>query len=357
MRVTEARELRVTGMNRETAMKNGWIVRGLAIAIVAAAPAIARADDTVTLKFGFPAPTTSYVNTDGMAPWISEVEKASGGTLKIKLFAGETLARVRNIYDRTLNGVSQISFGIFGPYAGQFPRTQVADLPFLSPNTTVSSVALWRVYASGLLAPEYRNVRVLALFNFPSAVLNTKKAVATLDDIKGMKLAVSSRTAADVMQALGASPVTLTPPETYEGISRGVADGADIAWTAVKTFRLAEVTKFHLDAPLGEAPAFVFMNKATYAGLPVKAKAAIDQFSGEAFSRKLGAANEAAGTGEAKTVAAQAGQNVAKLSDAQYAIWKSRIQSVIDAWVKPAPDGAKVLAAYRAEIQKIAATN
>ncbi|HEY3917481.1 MAG TPA: TRAP transporter substrate-binding protein [Stellaceae bacterium] len=342
-------------------MKNGAIRRALFITLaavaVAAAPAVASAEDAVTLKFGFPAPITSYVNTDGMAPWIDAVEKASGGTLKIKLFAGETLASVRNVYERTLSGVSQISFGIFGPYAGQFPRTQVADLPFLSPNATVSSVALWRVYASGLLAPEYRNVKVLALFNFPSAVLNTHKPIATLDDLKGMKIAVSSRTAADVMQALGASPVTLTPPETYEGISRGVADGADIAWTAVRTFRLAEVTKYHLDAPLGEAPAFVFMNKATYASLPAKAKAAIDKYSGESFSQKLGMANEVAGAGEAKTVAAQPGQSVTKLSPAQYAVWEARIQPVIDAWVKPTPDGAKVLAAYRAEIQKIAATN
>ena len=338
-------------------MKNGFALSVFAAALMVAAPRVSRAGEPVTLKFGFPAPASSYVNTEGMTPWIHEVEKAAGGTLKIKLFAGTTLGTVRNMYDRTLADVAQISFGIFGPYAGQFPRTQVADLPFLSSGSRVSSVALWRIYAHGVLAPEYNKIRVLALFNFPSAVLNTNKPVKTLADIKGMKLVVSSRTAGQVVAALGGSPVTLTPPETYQGLSRGLAEGSVISWTAVKTFRLDEVTKYHVEAPLGEAPAFVFMNKTAYASLPAKAKAAIDKYSGEAFSDKLGANNEAAAEGEAQKVAKEPGHTVSKLSPAQYKVWEAQIQGVINAWVKHAPNGAKVLAAYRQAIKQAGTMN
>lgn len=338
-------------------MNNGSVIRALAIALVASAPAIARADAPVTLKFGFYPPITSYVNTEGMTPWIHDVEKASDGTLKIELFAGPTLGTERNMYERTLAGVAQIAYSTFGPLASLFPQTQVATLPFVSANSRVSSMALWRLYAKGVFGTEFDKIKVLALFNYPSAVLNTSKPVKTLEDIKGMKLAVSSRTAAEVVAALGASPVTLTPPETYQGLSRGVAEGSVISWTAVKTFKLDDVTKYHVEAPLGEAPAFVFMNKAAYAGLPAKAKAAIDKYSSEAFSEKLGANNQAAAEGEAKRVAGELGHSVAKLSAAQYALWDARIRSVIDAWVKQAPDGAKVLAAYRDEMKKIGATN
>lgn len=335
-------------------MKTGSAIPALAIALTFMGPAVASAATPVNLKFGFAAPYNSYVNIQGMTPWIKRVEKASDGTLKIKLFA-DTLGTVRNIYDRTLANVAQISFGIFGPYAAQFPRTQVADLPFLSDNAEISSVALWRLYAKGVLAPEYRNIKALALFNFPAAVLNTNKPVKTLRDIQGMKLVVSSRLSAEVAVALGASPVTLTPPETYQGLSRGVAQGSIISWTAVKTFKLAEVTKDHLETPLGEAPAFVFMNKSAYASLPPKAKHAIDEYSGESFSKILGANNRAASMNESNKVAATPGQSVTKLSPAQYKLWKSRIQPVIDAWVKHAPDGAKVLAAYRTEIATLSA--
>src|SRR5690242_14244976 len=135
----------------------------LALSLLFVAPAFALAE-TVTLKFGFPAPPTSYVNTEGMTPWINDVEKASGGTLNIKLFAGPALGNFSNIYDRTVSDVAQISFGTFGAYASIFPRTQVSDLPFINDDTRQSSVALWRLYAKGLLNPEYDKVKVLALF-------------------------------------------------------------------------------------------------------------------------------------------------------------------------------------------------
>ena len=335
-------------------MKMRFLVCVPAAFLISTLPIWARASEPVTVKFGFPAPVDSYVNTEVMTPWIHEVEKASDGTLTIKLFAGPTLGTFRNIYARTLADVSQISFGIFGPYAGQFPRTQVANLPFLSTDTKVSSIALWRLYAKGLIKPEFGSVKVLALFNFPDALLNTNKLVKTLSDLKGLKLAVTARELGNVVAKLGASPVTLTPNEIYQSVNRGVVNGSVISWTAVRTFNLDEVTKHHLDAPLGQFPAFVLMNKAVFARLPATAKAAIDKYSGEAFSAKLGAANEGAALGERKKVATEAGQSVSALSPAAYKLWKARVRPVIDAWVKHTPNGAKVLAAYRKEIKEIA---
>jgi TRAP-type C4-dicarboxylate transport system substrate-binding protein len=324
---------------------------------LAVMPALSRAADTVTLKFGFPAPATSYVNTKGMTPWINDVEKEAGGALKIKLFAGPALGTFRDIYDRTVNRVVEISFGVFGPLVSDFPRTQVADLPFLSDNTEKSSIALWRLYAKGALAPEYNRVKVLALFNFPSSLLNTNKPIKTVEDLKGQKYAVSTRMAGQVAEALGVAPVTLTPSEIYEALNRGVVDGAFIAWTAVRTFKLDDVTKYHVEVPLGEAPAFVFMNKDAYAKLPEKARQAIDKYSGESFARRLGAANQSADRSESEAVAAKRGQTVTKLTPEQYALWQKRIEPVIDAWAKQTPEGAKVLAAYREELKKVRATD
>jgi hypothetical protein len=41
--------------------------------------------------------------------------------------------------------------------------------------------------------------------------------------------------------------------------------------------------------------------------------------------------------------------------DTELAQWKARVQPIVDEWVKATPNGAKVLAAYRAEIAKIEA--
>jgi TRAP-type C4-dicarboxylate transport system substrate-binding protein len=108
---------------------------------------------------------------------------------------------------------------------------------------------------------------------------------------------------------------------------------------------------------LGQLPAFVFMNKAAYAALPAKAKAALEKYSGEAFSRTLGEASQAADSDESKKVAAEPGQTVAQLSPAQRKIWDARLEPLIAAWVKRTPQGPTVLAAYRAEIAKASAVH
>ena len=48
-------------------------------------------------------------------------------------------------------------------------------------------------------------------------------------------------------------------------------------------------------------------------------------------------------------------QTITTLSPEEEARWKERAKPVVDAWVASTPDGAKVLAAYRAEIAKIRA--
>jgi copper(I)-binding protein len=50
-----------------------------------------------------------------------------------------------------------------------------------------------------------------------------------------------------------------------------------------------------------------------------------------------------------------ANQTITTLSPEEEAHWKARAKPVVDAWAAATPDGAKVLAAYRAEIAKIRA--
>lgn len=337
-------------------MKAGWARAILAALTVAAVPLAASGAEPVTLKFGFPVPAGSYDNTHGISPWIEEVEKASSGTLKIQLFTGPVLGTFRNIYDRTLTGVSQISFSTFGDLTGEFPRTQVASLPFITRNTADLSVALWTLYAAGLL-PEFGKVKLLALFSFPNAVLHTNKPIATIADLKGMRIAVSSRIASAVMTAFGAAPVSLTPNELYEGIAHGLAAGGVTSLGAAKVFKLNEVTTYHLEAPLGAAPGFVFMNKDAYASLPQPAKDAIDKFSGASFSKTMGEANVLEQRDARNELKATPGQHVSEPSAAEYARWQARVQPIVDDWARRTPDGSKVLAALRAELEKLASAH
>ena len=231
-----------------------------------------------------------------MAAWAKDVNAASDGTLNVKIFAGPVLGTFSNIYDRTLKGVTDISFGITGPVGGQFRRTILTGLPFESKNSKESSLALWRVMANGTVAMEYKDVKPLGLFHFPHAGFNTKTPVQSVGDLKNMKLAVSSKLQADLVVALGGSPVSMAPPAVYQSLNRGVISGVMFPWTGTGTFKSYEVAKNHFEAPLGSPSAFVLMNKKSYDGLPAKARQAIDKYSGEVFTRKLGAVADGYGS-------------------------------------------------------------
>ena len=226
-------------------------------------------------------------------------------------------------------------------------------LPFeTGDKTTETAVGLWRLYAKGITAPEFGQVKVLTLFNFPSSALHTKKPIAKMEDLKGLKLSVTNRTAGQTAELLGSAPVSLTPADVYQAQQRGVIDGMFQAWTAVQTFKLYEVTSHHLNLPVGQQPAFIFMNKASFAKLAAAEQQAIDKLSGEPMARRFGAAVDANDLSGQNSVKAMAGHTVTSLTSAEAARWKQHLSPVVEDWAKQTPDGAKVLAAFRAELVK-----
>jgi len=96
-----------------------------------------------------------------------------------------------------------------------------------------------------------------------------------------------------------------------------MVEGLTTSWPAVFPFKLQEVTTFHLDAPLGPAPAFVVMNKDSFARLPDAGKQAIEKLSGEHFVRRMASASDRMDREGRDNVVKMPGQTVAKLDPAE----------------------------------------
>jgi len=312
------------------------------------APHAKAADEPASVKFAFPAPPGSWANRLGIGPWIEEVQKEAGGTLEIKFFPGPALGTFNNIYDRVVAGVADMAFSTFGQLTGQFEKTSVTQLPATSKEYIPTSVALWRIYEKGVIADEFTKVRPLALFTFPGDGLHSAKPILTAADMKGLKIAVSSRIQSEAYQAAGAAPVTMTPSEIYTAVQRGLVDAASIGWPAVYTFKLNEVTKNHLAVATGISPGAVFGNREAIAKLPEKARAAVDRLSGEPFSLRMGTASYNADK-ETRDKLASEGHSLNDMAPAEAERWSKMLAFITDAWVKATPDGAHVLKAYQDE--------
>jgi TRAP-type C4-dicarboxylate transport system substrate-binding protein len=312
----------------------------------------AAAAEPVTLKFAWPAPPNTDSHTIAMA-WKDRVLQAAEGTIAIQVFPGESIARTVNVLDRISNNVVDLGFGILGPYSRQFPQSFVTQLPFACNNSTECSTAFWRSYANGLLAGEFKAFHPLALFCFTGTSLHSTKPVRRAEDMAGLKIAASGKIIADDVKLMGGSPVTITPADFYESLNRGTLQGVLISWPGAEAYKLQEVSTYHMDVPFGLFPAFVVMNHASYAKLPEAAKRAFDRHSGEVFSRAYGAGLDKSNNEAVARFKAIRGHEFVTLPAAELSRWEKVLAPVVDEWVKETPDGAKVLAGFRAEIAKI----
>ena len=87
--------------------------------------------------------------------WIKTIEAASGGNLTVEVDKAP-LAKPEGQYDLIKNGIRDLVWHVPGYTPGRFDMLQVAELPFLCPNSTVCSPVLWKWYAKyGLAAKEF----------------------------------------------------------------------------------------------------------------------------------------------------------------------------------------------------------
>jgi TRAP-type C4-dicarboxylate transport system substrate-binding protein len=327
-----------------------------ALAAAVALPPTVVSAQTLQYKMASPTAPTGLLNAQTISPWAAEVSKASGGTLEIKVFAGPTIANFGNVYDRTITGVAEIGYAIYGPISSDFPKTLVSTLPFETKTGGEAALAVWRLYEKGLIADEYAKVKLLAINIFPNVSLHSRsKRIEKIADLNGMKVSTEGRVHTRSLASLGAATVTMPVTELYQSLQRGVIEASLIAWPAILTYKLDETTKYHLDVELGNDNGFTFMNKDAYAKLPAPAKQAIDKASGEPLVKRFVKTVDNMVDGAREQVKKRADHVVYRLAPAEEARWRQRVEPSISAWLNTTPNGAAVLAAYREEVKKIRA--
>ena len=337
-------------------MKRLAILTSALVATLASTPVGNAAEPTV-LRWAYTAPLTSPTYTRFWGPWLKKVNEDAKGVFHVDVFAGSRLASLTNVYDRLVQNVYELGYGIHGAIAGKFPKTEVCILPFLASDPEIASGALWNLYQSGVISNEYTDTKPIALFVYSQNNFHLKKPVRKLEDMSGLKVGVSARISGELVQALGAQPVSVPVTEYYQAANRGLIDGILVGWTGVLQFKVQEVTNYHLEASFGTGSGFFLMNKNAYARLPDKGRAIIDHHSGLATSMGFGKVLRGIADYQRSTVAKMPHHTIAQLSPSEQKRWEERVKPIISQWEKATPNGAEILAAYRSEIAKLSAAN
>lgn len=90
---------------------------------------------------------------------------------------------------------------------------------------------------------ERLGIKLVATYPFSGQMLFCRKPIATLADLKGLKVRINGPSAGDLVKALGGQPVSLAFGEVYTALERGTVDcgitgsgsGNSVKWPEVTT--------------------------------------------------------------------------------------------------------------------------
>jgi len=292
--------------------------------------------------------------------WCDQLEKNSSGRMKCNILPrGVTAAP--GTYDAVKNGLADISYTVHGYTPGRFVLTQMSELPFLGNNAEPVAVAFNRIASKyPEFAAEHVGVKVLSYFTHgPGIVFNTKRPIAKVEDLSGLKFRVGGGMVNEIAKTLGMN-VTLKPaPDSYELLSTGVMDGTLFPAESTESFKIDKIIRHATTFPGGlYNTSFVFMmNSAKFDKLSPEDKKVVDALSGEPAARIFGRGWDKVDTRAFGLM--QANGVVVTKADAKFvADVKSKTAGLEQNWVKAAEakglkNASKVLADFRAEIAKL----
>jgi TRAP-type C4-dicarboxylate transport system substrate-binding protein len=331
-----------------------WKLVALTVVWLVSSPAAAQ-DKPIELRFSSWVGVGHGHHTGVMVPWAKMIEEKSGGRLKVTIYPGGTLGKPADHFDLVKNGIADMGFAAPGYTPGRFPRITVTELPLLFKTAKGGSQAVWSLFDT-YFQKEFSGVKVLWIWVHPPGQFHlAKKPVQVLEDLAGLKIRAATPMTAEMVKSLGATPVNIAAPETYNALERGVVDGTIFPWEAISSFKLAEVLRHHVVVNLYVAPLITIMNQRTYDNLPPDLRQVIDDLSGAWGAEFNGAVwdrNEEDGIAAAR----EAGATIYTVPSEERQRWATRLKPVEEGWVKSMEGkglpGQQLLSDLRAAIMR-----
>ncbi len=306
---------------------------GAAAAVALTAGAASAQEYTLRMHQFLPA--QANVPTLVLDVWADNVERDSGGRIRIERYASMALGGTPpELMDQVMDGVADIIWTVNGYTPGRFPRTEVFELPFMVANARAASAALWQMYDEHM-RDDFEGVHMLGTWVHGPGMFHTNRPVMHPSDLQGMKIRGGSRGVNDLLALVGAEAVGLPVSGVPEALSRGVIDGTTIPWEVTTALRVAELVSNHteIEGPGLYTLTFSFaMNQDSYDALPEDLQAVIDQNSGLEFSIFAGG-TQADADGPARQVAVDRGNNIITVSEADAQEWRDVVQPLYANWV------------------------
>ena len=260
----------------------------LAALLVAAAPA-SHAATTLKLNSQWPA-TTAGSKVD---QWFAdEVKRRTNGEVEIRIFWSEALGKASENLQLLQSGAIEMAAMSPAYFPKQLPfHTAPNSIPMAMSSVKQANTLMRRLLAEvpELQAEAKRNgARTLFFHHLNPYLLVSKEPLLSVDAVKGKKIRTWGTDMPRMAQAVGMTPVTLSLPEIYEALGRGVVDAAPFSVDLVMNYKIFEVARNISDITLWLGPSwFVWISDAAWQKLTPQQQKVLQEVAVEANARDL----------------------------------------------------------------------
>jgi TRAP-type transport system periplasmic protein len=261
----------------------------------------------------------------------AELEKRTNGALVIQVYPNSSLMKTVAQFSALRKGALDLSLYPISYAGGEFAELNIGLMPGLV--SSYKQGAAWKSSPIGQKFSAFlaeKGVIIVAWIWQAGGLASRGAAIVNPEDCKGLKIRGGSREMDMVLQAAGATTLSIPSNEIYAAMQTGACDAALTSSTSLISFRLEEVAK-SLTTGRGKSYWFMLepliMSKQIFDALPKDQQDAI---------MKLGAELEKFGTDEAmaddKAVAEVYAKKGAKVADLD--------EKIVDKWRAIARDTA-----------------
>jgi len=275
------------------------------------------------------------------------VTEKSGGKLSIVTHPGGSLFKGGEIFRAVRTGQAQIGERFMSALGKEDPLLEVDSQPFLATSYS-DAMKLYKASKPGIVKGlDEKGLIFLYAVPWPAQGLYSKKAINSIDDLKGLKFRAYNSATIRIAELTGMAPTKIEAAEISQAFSTGAVESMITSPTTGKNSKIWENgVGYFYDIAAWFPKNMVIVNKDSWNKLDdatkklVMSEAAIAERKGWDLSKKGNVAD--------KKALSDAGMKVGKVNSALQKHFQKVGATMSEEWKKKAGSrGASVLAAYK----------
>ena len=285
-------------------------------------------------------------HTENVQQFAADVDKATGGKLKITVHANASLFKAPEIKRAVQGGQAQIGEILLANFENENPLYGVDGIPFLA-TSYEESMKLYKASKKAqndLLGKQ--GMMMLYAVAWPPQGIYSKKPIESAADMRGVKWRAYSPSTSKIAELVGAQPVTVQASELSQALATGVVEAFMTSGSTGYDSKVYEQVKNFYDTQAWLPKNAIIVNKKAFDALDHPTRDALLKAAETAETRgwKISEEKNLWYLNALK----EKGMTIHKPSAKLQADMKQVGQVMQADWLKKAgPDGQAVIDAYR----------